>query len=98
MLDAIRMILFVLIIITLVLSVYYSFRYRRSTDPKKRGINAARMNICMGFMLVLISITQLFFFSDTNVRRIFGSVCLLLGLFNLFSGIRNLNYFNRNQG
>ncbi|MCR8643706.1 YtpI family protein [Paenibacillus sp. N1-5-1-14] len=95
MLDMIRTLLFVLVLVTLVLSVYFSFRYRRHTDPKQRGVYAARMNICMGLMLVFISITQLFFFSDTNMRRIFGTVCLLLGFFNLFSGIRNLNYFNR---
>ncbi|MNI04124.1 hypothetical protein D3C73_570380 [compost metagenome] len=87
--------LFILIVIMLVLSLYHSFRYRREQEPKKRGLHASRLNICMGLMLVTIAVTQLFFFSDSSFRRIFGTVCLLMGLFNLFAGIRNYGHFQR---
>ncbi|TBL75063.1 YtpI family protein [Paenibacillus thalictri] len=95
--ETIRTILFALIIVSLVISVYFSFRYRREADPKRRGIYASKMNIAMGIMLMIIAITQLFFFTDSITRRIFGTVCLLLGLFNLFSGIRNYSLFSRSK-
>jgi Zn-dependent protease len=93
--ETIQTILFVLIIITLAMSVYYSFRSRKQTDPKLRGLYTSRMNIAMGVMLVIIAVTQLFFFTDSNIRRVFGTVCFLLGLFNLFAGLRNLSHYSR---
>ena len=95
MIAVIQTILTILIVFTSILTVYYSFRYRRQTDVKIRGLNSSKMNISMGAMLTLIAVSQLFFFTDSNTRRIFGTICLLLGLFNLFSGIRNLGIFGR---
>mgnify|MGYP001275815637 FL=1 len=82
-----------LIVVMLALSVYYSIRHRRQREPRLRGLFAARMNISMGIMLIAISVSQLFFFTDTALRRAFGTVCLLLGLFNLYAGIRNHRVF-----
>jgi ABC-type spermidine/putrescine transport system permease subunit II len=84
-----------LIFVPLILSVYYSFKSRRSQDPKLRGIYSARMNMAMGAMLIVIAVSQLFFFTDSNMRRVFGTICLLLGLFNLFAGLRNYSAFNK---
>lgn len=95
MLSTVQIVLSTLIIVTLLFSVFYSFRHRRETDPKRRGQLAAKMNIAMGLMLIIIAITQLFFFSDMIARRIFGTICLLLGLWNLFAGVRNYIHFNR---
>ncbi|UUZ93307.1 YtpI family protein [Paenibacillus sp. P25] len=95
MLQTVQYTLGALIVITLLISVYYSYRYRRESDPKRRGLYASRMNIAMGVMLIFIAVTQLFFFTDSIVRRIFGTVCALLGLWNLFAGIRNHGYFSR---
>lgn len=98
MLVGLQFILFVSMVILLGLSVYHSFRSRREKDPKKRGIYAARMNICMGAMLIVFAITQLFFFHDSTFRRMFGIICVLLGLFNLFAGIRNHGIYDRMKG
>jgi hypothetical protein len=84
-----------LIIVFAALSVFYSIRYRRQTDERKRGLYSARLNISMGFMLIIIAITQLFFFTDSNTRRIFGTTCLLIGLFNLFVGLRNHSSYSK---
>ncbi|NOU71610.1 hypothetical protein GC098_09270 [Paenibacillus sp. LMG 31458] len=92
---AIQITLFSLICILLALSLYFSFRSRCESDPARRGLFSARMNISMGLMLVLIAITQIFFFSESSFRRIFGTVLVLLGLFNLFAGIRNHGHFDR---
>lgn len=87
--EWIQITLFTFIVIMLILSVFYSLRYRRQQNMKLRGLYAARMNICMGIMLIAIAVTQLFFFHDSVLRRSFGTICLLIGLFNLFAGIRN---------
>ncbi|UQZ83144.1 hypothetical protein SK3146_02305 [Paenibacillus konkukensis] len=93
--ETTQLILPVLIVITLAVSVFYSFRSRRSHDPKLRGLYASRMNIAMGLMLIVIAISQLFFFTDSNTRRIFGIVCFLLGMFNLFAGLRNHSIYSK---
>ncbi|MCZ8518354.1 MULTISPECIES: YtpI family protein [Paenibacillus] len=95
MLANIQLALSTLIVIALAFSVYYSFRYRREADPRLRGLYSSRMNIAMGIMLVILAVTQLFFLHDSVMRRIFGTVCLLLGVFNLFAGIRNHIHFSR---
>ncbi|MEC0228139.1 YtpI family protein [Paenibacillus alba] len=92
---AIQVTLFLLICVLLALTVFFSFRSRREQDAAKRGLFAARMNICMGFMLILIAVTQIFFFSESSFRRIFGTILVLLGVFNVFAGIRNHGHFNR---
>lgn len=76
-------------------SVFFSVRYRRQLSRKARGIDAAKMNISMGAMLISIAIIQLFLFTGSTVRVIVGAVMLLLGLFNLFAGLRNYGIYNR---
>lgn len=76
-------------------SVLFSVRYRRQVSRKARGMDSAKMNICMGAMLISIAIIQLFLFTGSTVRVIVGAVMLLLGLFNLFAGIRNYGLYDR---
>ncbi|WP_309121482.1 YtpI family protein [Paenibacillus sp.] len=78
-----------------VLSVVFSFRSRRSTDPKSRGLNAALMNLSMGALLILASLVQVVLFEPDTVRIIVGAMFLLIGLFNLFAGFRNYGRFSR---
>jgi len=98
LLSTLQNILFALIVVALAVSGYFSIRYRRSRDPRMRRLYTARMNIAMGIMLLLIAVTQLFFFTDSSLRRVFGTICVLLGLFNLFAGIRNHSLFSRQGG
>jgi uncharacterized membrane protein len=85
----------VLIIATSAGSVYFSYRSRRTADPKRRGLYAARMNICMGLMLLFIALIQMLLFSGSTLRVIVGALFMLLGLFNLFAGLRNHAYYSR---
>ncbi|PYI57072.1 YtpI family protein [Paenibacillus flagellatus] len=87
--------LLVVFIVSLFGTVLFSFRYRRQQSRKARGIDAAKMNMCMGVMLVAISFIQLLLFTGSSVRVIVGAVMLLLGLFNLFAGIRNHGLYTR---
>jgi uncharacterized membrane protein HdeD (DUF308 family) len=93
--NVITWVLGALIVLSCIGSVVFSFRYRRSSDGRIRGLNAARMNICMGLMLVFIALIQMFLFSGSTLRVIIGAVFLLLGLFNLFAGLRNHAYYSR---
>jgi multisubunit Na+/H+ antiporter MnhG subunit len=78
-------------------SLYNSFAARRSQDPIRRGLLSARMNIGMGTMLTLFAFIQLFLFQSANegstIRVIIGALFLLLGLFNIFAGLRNRKIF-----
>ncbi|MFF2480613.1 YtpI family protein [Paenibacillus sp. NPDC058071] len=85
------------IIITLALTVLFSYKSRRSTDAKTRGLNASRMNISMGAMLVFIAGVQLFLSNESTARIVIGSVFLVLGLFNLFAGFRNHSIYRTMQ-
>lgn len=69
-------------------SVYFSIR-SRGAEQTSRGLLTANMNISMGVMLICLASIQLFFFFDSWVRIAIGTVFMLLGLFNLFAGIRN---------
>lgn len=86
---------YVSIALACVLSVVFSIRSRRATDPKSRGLNAARMNISMGALLILASFVQFVLFEPDTVRIVVGSVFLLIGLFNLFAGLRNYGHYSK---
>lgn len=83
------------ILLALVSWVVFSYRMRRATDPKVRGLHGARVNLSMGALLILASIVQFALFEPDTVRIIVGSAFLLLGLFNLFAGLRNHAHFRR---
>jgi hypothetical protein len=81
------------ILISLVFSVIFSYRSRRSADARMRGIYAARMNISMGVMLLIIALVQLFLSAESTLRIVIGAFFLVLGVFNLFAGLRNLSLY-----
>jgi glucose uptake protein GlcU len=86
------------ILLSLLSTVFYSYRSRTHTDAFKRGVLSSKMNISMGFMLVAMAMLQIFLFEANNMRTVLGIIFLLLGLFNFFSGARNLiHYRSRKQ-
>jgi heme/copper-type cytochrome/quinol oxidase subunit 2 len=80
-------------VVCAVMSVILSFRYRRTEDGALRGLHQARMNISMGIMLIAIALIQILMFNANWLRAIIGAVFLLMGLFNLFAGLRNRRMF-----
>src|SRR5690606_5821776 len=90
-------VLIAVVAVCAILSVYFSFRYRRSIDAGLRGLQQARMNISMGIMLIAIALIQIFLFEANWLRSIIGAIFLLMGLFNLFAGIRNRKFFMRSR-
>jgi glucose uptake protein GlcU len=86
------------IILSLLSTVFYSYRSRTHSDALKRRVLTAKMNISMGFMLVAMAMLQIFLFEANTMRTILGIIFLLLGLFNFFSGVRNhMHYSSRKQ-
>ncbi|PWV90559.1 short repeat uncharacterized protein DUF308 [Paenibacillus cellulosilyticus] len=83
------------VIVSSVVSVVYSFKSRRSTDPLVRGLYAARMNISMGAMLIMIALFQMLAFSGSTLKVVIGAVLLVLGVFNIFAGLRNQSTYRQ---
>ncbi|QNK59928.1 YtpI family protein [Paenibacillus sp. PAMC21692] len=96
-LEMLQWVLFPVILISLVLSVVFSYKSRRSADGRKRGINAARMNISMGVMMMFISFIQLFMSDESTLKVVIGAIFLVVGLFNLFAGLRNLSAYRATE-
>ncbi|WP_376775476.1 YtpI family protein [Cohnella nanjingensis] len=90
-------VLFLAILASLILSVVFSYRSRRNADQTLRGLYGARMNICMGLMLIFLAILQMFIYSGSTLRVIVGALFLVLGIFNLFAGLRNHSHFKRRR-
>ncbi|MGI2295452.1 YtpI family protein [Paenibacillus sp. GXUN7292] len=83
------------IMITLVLSVVFSFKGRREQAQNIRGLHTARMNISMGIMLIFIAGVQLLLSAESTMRIVIGALFLVLGIFNLFAGLRNHSIFRK---
>lgn len=96
MYEIIYFILFLLTFVTAASSLFYSVRSRRTKNPKAKGALTAKLNISMGIMLLFIAFIQLLAM-DSWIRITVGIVFLLLGLFNLFAGLRNHRYFSQQQ-
>jgi Zn-dependent protease len=93
MLEVINSIIILGFILALGFTLYYSVKFRRERQPDLRGLLQAKQNISMGFLLVLLSAYPLFVTSGT-AGVIVGLLFLLMGLFNLFAGIRNRSTYN----
>ena len=95
MITVIQNILYVCFLIALVSSIYYSFKVRRDQRADYKGIFQARQNMSMGIMLVLLASYPFLFVEGSSVGVIIGALFLLLGLFNLYAGIRNHAIYRR---
>lgn len=89
MLESLQYIHNLSFVITLGFSIYYSVKYRRERKPDHKGLLQAKQNISMGIMLTLLSLYPLLFISGSSAGIVIGAIFLLIGLFNLFAGIRN---------
>lgn len=85
------------IFISLLFSIYFSVKSRQAKEPITKGLLAAKLNISMGSMLIFISAVQLFLSNESTLRIILGAIFLVLGLFNIFAGLRNQSYFRAKE-
>ncbi|MEC0206474.1 YtpI family protein [Paenibacillus lautus] len=95
MITVIHYILYIILVLSVVAAALYSIRARRVADPADRGIYMSMMNLFMGIMLVSLSLVCMFLFSGSTPAVIVEAVFLVLGAFNIFSGIRSRTYYSR---
>lgn len=98
MIPVLQWTLLALVAVLSAVTVRYSFRARRAVDPRLRALNAARMNISMGAMVIAIACLYMLLFSGSTLKVIVGAVLILLGLFNIFAGLRNHAVYSRKEG
>ena len=93
MYEIVKNVVFILLLLSLGSSIYFSIKFRKQTDPLVRGVYQAKQNISMGFMLIMLAIYPLYLLPGTNVSITIGILFLLIGLFNLFAGLRNQSIY-----
>jgi len=90
---ALNWLLVIGILVSLIGSVFQSYKFRRSSDKTVRGKSNAMMNIFMGTMLLLVALLFMLVYSGSTVKVIIGTLFIVIGLFNLFAGLRNLSIY-----
>ncbi|GAB6926649.1 hypothetical protein JCM10914A_06320 [Paenibacillus sp. JCM 10914] len=95
MITVIHYILYIILVLSVVAAALYSIKARRVSDPAKRGSLMAMMNICMGCMLVSLSLVCMFLFRGSTPAIIVEAAFMVLGLFNIFAGIRSRVYYSK---
>ncbi|MCE3200066.1 hypothetical protein JI735_20415 [Paenibacillus sonchi] len=93
----IKYVLFILMIICLIGAAVYSYTSRRAQNPLDKGAKRSIMNILLGAMLVSLSLICMFVFRGSTVNVIIEAVFLLIGAFNIFSGLRSYGFYSRNR-
>ncbi|MBM7565411.1 YtpI family protein [Paenibacillus sacheonensis] len=96
--NALHWAIVVLICVTSLMSVNYSFKARRASDVRQRGILSARLNMSMGIMLVFIALFMMLAFSGSTIKVVISCLIIVIGLFNLFAGIRNNSVYRSMKG
>ncbi|AKG34076.1 YtpI family protein [Paenibacillus durus] len=90
----IKYLLFLLLTLSVLGAAYFSAASRRAASSEERGLKRAVMNILLGSMLVLLALMSMFLFRGSTVSVIVEAVFLVLGAFNVFSGLRSYGYYS----
>ncbi|WNS46381.1 YtpI family protein [Paenibacillus sp. MMS20-IR301] len=98
MIMFIKYLLFVLLAGFMISAAVYSYTYRRSADPLIKGLKRSVMNVLLGGMLVTLSLISMFLFRGSTLNVVIEAAFLLLGMFNIFSGLRSYSYYSRMRG
>ncbi|WP_308638679.1 YtpI family protein [Paenibacillus silvisoli] len=96
--TALHWLIVIIVCASSLLSAYFSYKARRSADTRVRGVNAARMNMSMGVMLIFIALFMMLAYSGSTIKVIIGALFIVLGLFNLFAGLRNSSVYRSMKG
>lgn len=91
----IQYVMLALVLAATCVTVYHSYQTRRAPGRKAKGLSSSRTNISMGVMLILAAVALLFMFSDSGTRRTVASVFAIIGVFNLYAGLRNYGTYSR---
>lgn len=97
MIMLIKYVLFVLLVVFIIGAAVYSFASRRASDPLVKGLKRAVMNMLLGAMLVTLSLMSMFIFRGSTLNVVIEAAFLLLGIFNIFSGLRSHSFYSRSR-
>lgn len=90
----IKYVLFLLLTLSVLGAAWFSAASRRSTEPGDRARKRALMNMLLGCMLVLLALMSMFLFRGSTVSVVVEAVFIVIGAFNLFSGLRSYGYYS----
>jgi drug/metabolite transporter (DMT)-like permease len=93
----IKYLLFILLVVCMIGAAVYSIASRRAQDPLEKGRKRSIMNVLLGAMLVVLSLMAMFLFRGSTVNVIVEAVFIVIGAFNIFSGLRSHGYYTRNR-
>ncbi|MBD1373900.1 hypothetical protein IC620_16265 [Hazenella sp. IB182357] len=92
--KALSIILISAIAISVFGTLFHSFLARRNTHVVKR-VNQGLMNIYMGTMFISISFILFLEINRSVFQYLTTSFILIIGLINLYYGIKNWRYFSK---
>jgi uncharacterized membrane protein len=93
----IKYLLFILLVIFVIGAAVFSISSRRALNPQDKGLKRSVMNVMLGAMLVTLSLISMFLFRGSTVNIIVEAAFLLIGAFNIFSGLRSYNFYSRSR-
>ncbi|AIQ46262.1 hypothetical protein R70723_10505 [Paenibacillus sp. FSL R7-0273] len=97
MIMLIKYLLFILLVVFMTGAAAYSLSSRRTSDPLEKGRRRSIMNVLLGAMLVTLSLMSMFLFRGSTLSVIVEAVFLVIGAFNIFSGLRSYGYYSRSR-
>ncbi|WP_340395345.1 YtpI family protein [Paenibacillus sp. FSL E2-0177] len=93
----IKYLLFILLVIFVIGAAAFSISSRRALNPQDKGLKRSVMNVMLGAMLVTLSLISMFLFRGSTVNIIVEAAFLLIGAFNIFSGLRSYSFYSRSR-
>ncbi|MEC0134549.1 MULTISPECIES: YtpI family protein [Paenibacillus] len=93
----IKYLLFILLVIFVIGAAVFSISSRRTLNPQDKGLKRSVMNVMLGAMLVTLSLISMFLFRGSTVNIIVEAAFLLIGAFNIFSGLRSYSFYSRSR-
>lgn len=93
----IKYLLFILLVIFVIGAAVFSISSRRALNPQDKGLKRSVMNVMLGAMLVTLSLISMFLFRGSTVNIIVEAAFLLIGAFNIFSGLRSYSFYSRSR-
>ncbi len=85
-------VLVIFIIISLAFYIFYKAKYFRTKLPIEKKWISTKSSISLGTFVALFGINQLFLFQST-VTYLVAAVFILIGLLNIFAGIKAYKYY-----
>lgn len=95
MIMLVKYLLFILLVVFVIGAAVYSLSSRRASDPRDKGLKRSIMNVLLGAMLVTLAMMSMFLFHGSTVNIIVEAAFLVIGAFNIFSGLRSYGYYSK---